>query len=195
MNPEKVLEEIEEMAGTPPTWGKHHPKTSFLPIIGREKGAVLEKLVQENQPKLILEIGTLIGYSAILMGMHLKKGRIISLEIDLQAADRARKNIEKAGLSAKVEIITGDAQETIPRLKGMFDMVFLDAAKSVYLPCLKLVEGKLSPEAVIVADNVKMFAQEMQDYLEYVRNSGKYKSKTVDFGFDAVEVSRLVEGK
>lgn len=178
MNPEKVLEEIEKSS-----------KNYFLPIIGSEKGSVLEKLIKENQPKSVLEIGTLVGYSAILMAKNLAKGKIISLEIDPKAAEAARENIEKAGFSEKVEVIAGDAKKIIPKLKEKFDLVFIDAAKEEYIEYLKLAEPRLNKNAVIVADNAKIFAEEMRDYLNYVRNSGRFESKFYDFGFDGVEVS------
>lgn len=188
MNPEKILKEIE--AGELPSgMGRWIRMPSSLPIIGREKGVLLEKIVKEKNPRLILEVGTLVGYSAILMGMHLKKGKIISLEFDSHAAEIARQNIAKAGLSDKIEIIVGDARETIPKIKDTIDMLFLDAAKEEYFGYLKLAEPKLAKNAVIVADNAKIFAEEMRDFLDYVRNSGKYKSTFHDFGFDGVEVS------
>ena len=183
---EKVLEEIEGMASSPPP-GLH--KRGFLPLIGREKGTVLERIVLEKKPKLVLEVGTLVGYSAILMAKGMDKGKIISLEVNPQAAEMARKNIEKAGLSGRIEVIVGDAKQLITSLKGPFDLVFLDAAKEEYIEYLKLAEPKLSPRAVVVADNAKMFAREMKDFLEYVRHSGKYESTFHDFGFDGVEVS------
>jgi predicted O-methyltransferase YrrM len=83
----------------------------------------------------------------------------------------------------------GNALSVIPHLSGRFDMVFLDAAKGEYLEYLRRAEGRLKKNGVVFADNVKMFASEMQDYLDYIRNSGKYKSENIDVGFDAVEIS------
>src|SRR3989304_454958 len=103
---EYVLRSIEELSQLqkPRTIGVHRKETagnSFLPIIGPVKGKLLESLVKKHKPRLILEIGTLVGYSAILMAQHLKNGKILSLEIDESAADIAKENIRKAGLSGK----------------------------------------------------------------------------------------------
>ncbi|MBI4021709.1 MAG: class I SAM-dependent methyltransferase [Candidatus Aenigmarchaeota archaeon] len=193
MSPEEVLAEIERSglsSAAVGQWGKHRPTTSHLPIIGREKGAVLVAAVQERRPRTILEVGTLVGYSAILMAMHAPQARITSLEVDPRAAAEAQKNLLRAGFADRVTVIVGDARETIPRLEGTFDLIFLDAGKEEYFAYLLAAEAKMAPGAVVVADNVKLFAKEMHDYLAYVRNSGKYESRCHDFGFDGVEVSR-----
>lgn len=161
------------------------------PIIGPQKGQVLVEAVRKFQPKRVLEVGTLVGYSTILMSQYLpQKAKIIAVEIDPQIARLARNNFSAAGISGRVELEIGDAREVIERLAGPFDLVFLDAAKEQYLQYLQSVEEKLSPNAVIVADNVKIFADTLSDYLQYVRRRGPYESETYDFGFDAVEVSR-----
>ncbi|MGC1927946.1 MAG: hypothetical protein WA667_03155 [Candidatus Nitrosopolaris sp.] len=86
--------------------------------------------------------------------------------------------------------------EIIPKLHQKFDMVFLDATKEEYLKYLKLVEKNLKKGAVVVADNVGVFEKSMYNYLEYVRNSGWYKSKTLQTELefnesvkDAIEIS------
>ena len=181
---QKVLREIERITE------KH-----FLPIIGPEKGKVLADIVKKYQPKRILEIGTLVGYSAILMAMNLpktKSAKIISIEFRPNAAEIARENIEEAGFADTIEVHVGDAKEIIPRLKNekeRFDMIFLDAVKDEYLTYLKLAEQMLEKNAVIVADNAGVFAEEMDYYLNYVRNSGKYKSENIQIDGDALEVS------
>ena len=165
-------------------------KHTFLPIIGKDKGQVLVRIVQSENPQRILEIGTLVGYSAILMAKHLPEGaKIVSVEVDKNAAESARENIEEAGLAEKIELVVGDARHEIKKLKEKFDVLFLDAAKEQYLEYLKLAEPKLKEGAIVVADNVKIFKDDMADFLEYVRESGKFRSETIDFGQDAVEVA------
>lgn len=164
-----------------------------LPIIGPEKGSVLEDSVRKYQPRRILEIGTLIGYSSLLMSRRLAEGaKIISVEIDPGNAARALQNIERAGKSGTIEVRVGHALQIIPQLEESYDMLFLDATKSEYEAYLRAAEPKLSVKAVVVADNVKMFEQAMKGFLDYVRNSGRYRSRTFDFGFDAVEVSERI---
>lgn len=178
---EEILLEIEDLS-----------TQQFLPIVGPVKGKVLADLVRNKKPRRVLEIGTLVGYSAILMAKNLSgEGKITSVEINPELAQIARENIKRAGFEDKVEIIVGDALEVLPKLSESLDFVFIDAAKEEYLSYLKLIEDKLSPGAVIVADNAKIFAEAMSDYLSYVRDSGKYKSQFIDCGEDGLEVSIL----
>ncbi len=170
-----------------------------LPSIGPIKGKVISDVMKEYEPKNILEIGTLHGYSSILMGGLLpddNTGKVITIEIDKENVKIARKNIEDAALAYKVNVLSGSALEIVPKLRENFDMVFLDATKQEYLKYLKLVEKNLKQNAIVVADNVGIFEKSMKDYLEYVRNSGQYKSRTIQTELefnehikDAIEVS------
>ena len=165
-----------------------------LPIIGPEKGKVLVDVLKRYRPKRVLEIGTLVGYSSILMGQNLPEdGTITTIEIDRNMAALARDHFKEAGLSERITLLIGPALEVIPKLPGPFDMLFLDAAKDEYYRYLKAAEPKLAEHAVVVADNVKMFEDKLHEFLDYVRNRGEYRSRTFDFGFDAVEVSEKTE--
>ena len=77
----------------------------------------------------------------------------------------------------------------IPTLEGQFDFAFIDAEKNEYFQYLKLVEDKMQKGAVVFADNAGIFADQMGDYLDYVRNSGKYRSRYIQVGEDGVEIS------
>lgn len=148
-----------------------------LPIIGPKRGLILDEVVKKFAPKTVLEVGTLVGYSAIRMARLLKDGgKITCVELSGEMAAVARANIKRAGLEDKVEVLVGDAKEVLPKLKGKFDMAFLDAAKSEYITYLKSIERLLHPGSVVVADNAKLFASELASYFDYVRNSGKYSS-------------------
>ena len=162
----------------------------FLPIIGPQKGKILAQEIMKAKPQRVLEVGTLVGYSAILIGKELDENSgIVTIEIHRNEAEKAGENIVNANIPAKVKIITGDALQVIPTLKGPFDFVFIDAEKSEYFKYLKLAEDKLCNGAVIFADNAGIFADQMSDYLNYVRNSGNYKSRYVQVGDDGVEIS------
>jgi predicted O-methyltransferase YrrM len=179
MKRDSVLRAIEELS-----------KGEFLPIIGPVKGKYLADTVRRFHVKNVLEVGTLIGYSAILIASNLpQEGRVITIERKPESAKRAEENISKAGLADQIEVHVGNALTVIPHTNGKFDMVFLDATKDEYLKYLKLSENKLEKGGVVFADNVKIFAHEMRDYLDYVRDSGRYKSEYVDVGFDGVEIS------
>ena len=176
---EKILRQIEKSA-----------ERNYLPIIGPRRGRALAKLVAQLKPKRVLEVGTLIGYSTILMGKELgSDAEIITIEIDREEAEVAKKNIEKAEIKPKVQVIVGDASEVIPKLRRDFDFVFLDGHKSEYLKHLKLIEKKLHQGSVVVADNAGAYAYSMRDYLDYVRNSGRYESHFIKLGKDGLEVS------
>lgn len=199
----KVLAEIEERA-----------RIDSLPSIGPIKAKIVESVITEHKPRKALEIGTLHGYSAILianaMSGYSRKNKnfdtdteysgpfVITVEKDEKLATIARKNIENSGLSKLIQVINGDAKKVISSLGVKFSMIFLDAAKNEYLRYLQLIEGYglLDKKAVIVADNVILFEDEMKDYLDYVRDSGKYLSHTTETSLeftknvtDALEVS------
>jgi len=171
---EIVLREIEGLAR------KRH-----LPIVG-SRGQILVDVVREIKPKRVLEIGTLIGYSAILMGKELDGDAcLITIEIDPENAKIARENIRRAEIPPTVEVLIGDALEIIPKLKGEFDLVFIDANKEQYLEYLQLIEDKLHKGSIIIADN----AEHAPSYLNYVRSSGKYSSRFVNSTAGGLEVS------
>jgi predicted O-methyltransferase YrrM len=163
---------------------------AFLPIIGSEKGKFLAEEIRLARPKHVLEVGTLIGYSAILMGKELDAdAEIVTIEIHRGEAEQAGNNIAKAVISAKVKIIKVNALHIIPTLQGIFDFAFIDAEKTEYLQYLHLAEPKLRAGAVVFADNAGRFADQMSDYLNYVRNSGRYRSRYIGVGDDGVEIS------
>jgi predicted O-methyltransferase YrrM len=182
-------------------------KKRFMPSIGPTKGKIIADIIREHKPKKILEIGSLYGYSAILMANVMSdyddddEFKVVTVEIDKNNGDIAKINIEDAELSDKIDLITGDALEVIPKLHYKFDLLFLDAAKDQYLQYLRIAEESniIKKDAIIIADNVGISKNEMIDYLEYVRNSGKYNSKTIETTLefskdinDAMEVSNRV---
>ena len=174
-----VLRRIERLA-------RHR----YLPIIGPVRGRILVRLVRRYRPRHILEVGTLLGYSTILMTKALGgEAEIVTIEVDEDEAERARENIRKAGVKPKVRVIVGDAMDIIPHLEEEFDLVFLDAAKNEYLSYLRFLEGKLLKGSLVIADNAGMLTHLMREYLDYVRNSGRYRSRFIPADGDGMEVS------
>jgi len=181
-----VMREIEEMG-----------KKSFIPSIGPVKGKILAEIVKEEKPRKILEVGSLYGYSAILIAKNSPaKAEITTVEKNPEHARITEQNVERAKLEDQIKVIKGDAMEILRNLPGPFDLVFLDAEKTQYLDYLKAVEDKLHQGSVVVADNVGVFQDQMQNYLHYVRNTGRYRSRTIetmlefsDTTKDAMEIS------
>src|SRR5438034_4177652 len=164
------LREIEEMG-----------KKSFIPSIGPVKGRILADIVREHKPRLILEVGALYGYSAIHIAKHTPAhAQITTVDKHPKLARITQENAARAGLDDMIEVVQGGAMMILPGLPGPFDLVFLDAEKTQYLAYLKAIEAKLHQGSVIVADNVGVFRDQMMDYLNYVRTTGRYRSRTVE---------------
>lgn len=161
-----------------------------IPTIGRAKGRLVRRLLDRHRPLRAIELGSLLGYSAILIAAALPpKGRLVCVEQNAFLADLVRSNVAEAGLAGKVKVVVGDALRAIPLLPGRFDFVLIDAVKEDYLDYLRQLEPKLVPGAVVVADNTGAYRREVAPYLEYVRGGGRYASRAHDFGGDAMEVS------
>ena len=178
----RVLRELEQIA-----------IREHLPSVGPIKGKIISAIIKKYKPTTILEIGTLHGYSAILMAADLLSvndnnnnkidEKLVTIEIDKNLTNIAKKNIDKAGLSNKIKVICDNALDVIPTLDGYkFDLVFLDAAKSEYLQYLILIEARnlMKEDSVVIADNVILYENKMKDYIEYVRDSGRYISQTTE---------------
>jgi len=145
-------------------FGRH---VSFLINVGDEKGKILDRAVERTQPRLLLELGTYCGYSALRMARVMpREARLYSVEFNTANAEIARRLLAHAGVDAKVTVIVGtlgDGGETIRTLKrehnfvpGSLDLVFLDHDKKAYLSDLELIvdAGWLHPGSVVVADNI-----------------------------------------
>jgi predicted O-methyltransferase YrrM len=123
------------------------------------QGKLLNLLVRIRGARNVLELGTLGGYSTIWLARGLPEGgRLVSLEYDPHHAEVARANVERAGLSDRVEIRVGAALETLPVLEqegaGPFDLVFVDADKQTYPAYFEWAMRLTAPGSVIVGDNV-----------------------------------------
>lgn len=129
-----------------------------VPIVAWETGRLLASLARSLDPR-VLEVGTAIGYSALHMAEVLDRGRITSLERDPARIGQARSYLQRANVEEKVEVVEGDALETIAGLRGPFDLLFLDATKGEYREYLRRAETLLAPRALLVVDNVLMSGQ------------------------------------
>ncbi|MEA2401700.1 MAG: hypothetical protein QOK00_2103 [Thermoleophilaceae bacterium] len=126
-----------------------------VPIVHWETGRFLAVLCRTLDP-VVLEVGTAIGYSTVHMAEQLQQGRVITLELREDRAAQAREFFQRAGVADRVELIQGDARETIEAVDGPIDLLFVDAAKDEYERYIELAEPKLSERAVLVVDNMLM---------------------------------------
>jgi predicted O-methyltransferase YrrM len=134
---------------------EEYAKKERVPIINEKGKNVLVSVLKKHRPKSVLEIGTAIGYSALLAAVHgAENAAITTLELSSERVKRAREFIARSPYEKKIELIEGDAAEILATLAGKYDFVFIDAAKGQYPHYLELVEPLLAKNAVIVADNV-----------------------------------------
>jgi predicted O-methyltransferase YrrM len=146
LRPERspVMREMEE-----------HAERDGIPIVHWETGRLLAVLCRVIDP-VVLEVGTAIGYSTLHMAEQLQNGRVVTLERDPERAAQARDYLERGGAADRVEIVEGDALETLAGLDGPFDLLFVDASKGEYARYIELAESKLSERALMVVDNLLM---------------------------------------
>jgi predicted O-methyltransferase YrrM len=128
-----------------------------IPIVEWETGRLLATLVAALRPKRVLEVGTAIGYSTLHMARELgPDGRIVTLERDPQRIRQALEFWARGGVTDRIELVAGDALESLERLPGPFDLVFLDASKTEIDAYLERLEGRIAPHALLVVDNLLM---------------------------------------
>jgi caffeoyl-CoA O-methyltransferase len=125
------------------------------PIADPEVAQVERILVRALRPKRIIEVGTNIGYSVVVMGRECGADAVVeTIELDPEILATAKRFVGEAGLKCDVKFHQGKALEVLPRLAGPFDFVFIDCVKSEYERYLDQLLPKLSPGAVIVCDNL-----------------------------------------
>lgn len=140
----KLLDEIEKDA-----------LNNHVPIIQKEIQSLLKVILSMVKPKKILEIGTAVGFSSILMSDYLPTGgEIITLERSEKMIQKAKENIKKANKEDLITLIEGDANITLPRIKKEFDVVFMDAAKGQYMNFFSYCFDLVKDNGLIISDNV-----------------------------------------
>jgi caffeoyl-CoA O-methyltransferase len=154
-------EDAEERAAGKPVMERSRAITSTT-------GRFLFALCAGQPSCEVLELGGSRGYSTIWLGaaVRILGGHVLSCEHDPAKLERSTANIAEAGLEDWVEVIPGDARETVLALSGPFDVVFLDAEKEFYEELFALVRPKLEPGAVVVADNILSHGETLANYAE-----------------------------
>ncbi|WP_428244552.1 O-methyltransferase [Eubacterium sp. Marseille-QA0814] len=191
-----VLEEIEKEA-----------RKDGVPIIRKEMESFLRVMLSIKKPMRILELGTAVGYSAILMSEYInEKGQIITIENYEKRIPIAKENIKKAGRENVIKLLEGDAMEIMPTLeRDQFDFVFMDAAKAQYIHFLPEVLRLMKKDGVLITDNVlqegdliqskyvvrrrdRTIHKRMREYLEVVKNHPQLETSIVPIG-DGITMS------
>ena len=192
----EVLEKIEEQA-----------HIDNVPIIRKEMESFLRVMLYIKKPKRILELGTAVGYSAILMSECIDEdGKITTIENYEKRIVEAKKNIELSGKGQIIELLEGDATEVMKTLPSQqFDFVFMDAAKAQYIYFLPEVLRLMKKGAVLITDNVlqegdliesrfvverrdRTIHKRIREYLEVVKNHEELETSIVPIG-DGITIS------
>lgn len=164
--------------------GFYHALRKEYLAIDERFGKFLYMSARMMHAKTIVEFGTSFGISTIYLAQALKDnggGKLITTEYEAEKAEIAAANIREAGLSDFVEIRVGDALETLKGWDSEIDLVFLDGAKNLYVPLLKLLEPRFRSGTFVASDNSKM----CPDFVEYLRNeTNGYVSTDISGGED-----------
>jgi predicted O-methyltransferase YrrM len=149
----------------------HARKDLYMPV-NPEFGNLLYSLVRSTRAKTVVEFGTSFGISTLFLAAAVadnSEGQVITTEFIPEKTERAKKNLSNAGLDSWVDFRVGDALEVLKtHPSNPIDFLFLDGAKNLYLPVLKLLEPRLKSGALIVSDNTDM--EGVQDFLAHIRN-------------------------
>ncbi|MBO5143082.1 MAG: O-methyltransferase [Clostridia bacterium] len=189
----EILSEIEK-----------YGRDNKIPILLDDTLEYISKILQEVEPKRILEIGTAIGFSAICFSKYLTEdGRIDTIEIESLRVEQALENIEKVGVQDKIRVLEGDALDILPYLTEEYDVIFIDAAKGKYLEFFEHALRLSKKGGYIIADNVlykgmvqsdynkhkqRTAVNKLRNFIDMVLNHPKLESELIDIG-DGLTVS------
>ncbi|MEE8836298.1 MAG: O-methyltransferase [Eubacteriales bacterium] len=148
-----------------------------VPVIRRNMQSFLRTFLTMKKPSAILEVGTAVGFSAILMASYgSPESHITTIESYEKRIPVARENFRLAGVEDRITLLAGDAAEILPRLTESYDLIFLDAAKGQYIRWLPDLRKRMRPGSVLIADNVLQEGDIIEShYLVERRNRTIYK--------------------
>lgn len=130
-------------------------REALVPIIRQETAAFLKSMVACVRPMRILEVGTAVGYSALLMAQVMPEdAHITTIEKFKPRIPKALAHFEEAGMAERITLLEGDAQEILEKLEGTYDFIFMDAAKGQYIHWLPRILELMHPGSVLFSDNV-----------------------------------------
>lgn len=184
---------------------KKYALDNKIPIMVDEGIDFLTTFIIKNQTTNILEIGSAIGYSAIMMALANPNVKITTIERDHERYLEAVKNVKKLGLEDRITLIFNDALETT--IEGKFDLVFIDAAKGQNIRFFEKFEPNLTDHGVIITDNIDFHGlvqkdvesiqsrnlrgliRKIREYIDYLKNNPKYDVEFLKVG-DGIAVAR-----
>lgn len=177
-----------------------------VPIIRKETANFLQAMVAATRPKRILEVGTAVGYSALLMAQVMpEETDIITIEKYEPRIPVARRHFAEAGLSDRITLLEGDAGEILKKLDGSFDFIFMDAAKGQYINWLPDILRLLRDGGLLMSDNVlqdgtimesryaverrdRTIHERMREYLYTLKHMDEFETSILPVG-DGVALS------
>ena len=180
-----------------------------VPIIRKSMQSLLKFLLQLSKPKSILEVGTAVGFSALLMSEYGPEDcRITTIEKYEKRIPIAKENFRRAGKEERITLLEGDAAEILKGLEGAYDFIFMDAAKGQYLNWLPLLLDLMPVGAVLISDNVlqdgdvvqsrfavqrrnRTIHSRMREYLYELKNMEEFETAVIPIG-DGVTISTRI---
>lgn len=166
---------------------------TYVPIIRKEMQSFLKVLLAIRKPMRILEVGTAVGFSALLMSEYAPAGcKITTIEKYEKRLPIAKENFRRAGKEEQITLIPGDALEVMQELEGPYDFIFMDAAKGQYIAYLPEVLRLLSEEGVLVSDNVLQDGDIMESRYAVERRNRTIHSRMREYLYELKHNSQLL---
>lgn len=163
-----------------------------VPIIRKDMQNFLRTILAMKQPKRILEVGTAVGFSAILMAEYNPVDcHIVTIENYDKRIPIARANIEKAGKSHQIELIQGDAMDILPTLQGEFDFIFMDAAKGQYIHFLPELMRLLAAGGILLSDNVLQDGDIVESHYAVTRRNRTIHKRMREYLYELTHMEEL----
>ena len=166
---------------------------SFVPIIRKEMQSFLKLLLAMQKPKRILEVGTAVGFSAILMAEYNPADcEIVTIENYEKRIPIARENFVRAGKENQITLIEGDATEVLKTLEEPFDMIFMDAAKGQYINFMPDILRLLKKDGVLVSDNVLQDGDIIESHFVVTRRNRTIHKRMREYLYELTHRDDLV---
>ena len=166
---------------------------TYVPIIRKEMQSFLKVLLAIQKPMRILEVGTAVGFSALLMSEYAPAGcKITTIEKYEKRLPIARENFKRAGREEQITLIPGDALEVMKGLEGPYDFIFMDAAKGQYIAYLPEVLRLLADDGVLVSDNVLQDGDIMESRYAVERRNRTIHSRMREYLYELKHNSKLL---